>query len=187
MNERDEVRDREEAARKATKKVATTDSNPDPITGEPGAHPFGVAGGGTGGALAGAAIGGAVGGPVGAAVGGAIGAVAGGYAGKGAAEMVNPTEEEGYWRTEYKNRPYADKSKDFDYYSPGYRYGWENASNPTYQNRPFDDVQSDLERDWSSYPNRAGREWREVKGATRDAYERIRSRGNIKTTQTGKE
>lgn len=70
------------------------DSNPDPITGEPGAHPVGVAGGSTGGALAGAAIG-AVGGPVGAAVGGAIGAVAGGLAGKGVAESVNPTDATG--------------------------------------------------------------------------------------------
>src|SRR5687767_122437 len=46
------------------------DANPDPITGEPGAHPVGVAGGATGGAVTGAAIG-ALGGPVGSAVGGA--------------------------------------------------------------------------------------------------------------------
>ncbi len=36
----------------------------------------------------------ALGGPVGAVVGGAVGAVVGGLAGKGAAEAVNPTEEE---------------------------------------------------------------------------------------------
>ncbi len=39
---------------------------------------------------------GALGGPVGAVVGGAVGAVVGGLAGKGAAEVVNPTEEEAY-------------------------------------------------------------------------------------------
>jgi hypothetical protein len=49
----------------------TKDTNPDPITGQPGAHPV---------------------------VGGAIGAVAGGAAGKGAAETVNPTLEEQHWR-----------------------------------------------------------------------------------------
>ena len=76
----------------------TPDSNPDPITGEKGAHPVGVAAGGAGGAAAGAAIGAAVGGPVGAVVGGAVGAVAGGLAGKGAAEVVNPTVEEEYWK-----------------------------------------------------------------------------------------
>src|SRR5688500_20285556 len=79
------------------------DSRPAPITGEPGAHPVGVAGGATGGALAGAAIG-AVGGPVGSAIGGAIGAVAGGLAGEGAAGAVNPTEEDSYWREQDKSR-----------------------------------------------------------------------------------
>ena len=87
-------------------KDRTHDSNPDPITGEPGAHPVGVAGGGTGGAAAGAAIGGAVGGPIGALVGGAVGAVAGGLAGKAAGEAVNPTEEDTYWKYNYKTRPY---------------------------------------------------------------------------------
>lgn len=67
------------------------DANPDPITGEPGAHPVGVGAGATGGAVTGAAIG-AVGGPIGSAVGGAIGAVAGGLAGKGVAEAVDPTD-----------------------------------------------------------------------------------------------
>src|SRR4026209_2910603 len=84
----------------------TPDSNRDPLTGEKGSHPIGVAAGGTGGAVAGAAIGGAVGGPIGAAVGAAVGAVAGGLAGKGLAEVLDPTVEDKYWREEYKNRPY---------------------------------------------------------------------------------
>src|ERR1043166_752127 len=73
------------------------DSNPDPITGEPGSHPIGVGVGGGSGAAAGAAVGGAVGGPIGAAVGGVVGAVAGGLAGKGVAEKIDPTVEEAYW------------------------------------------------------------------------------------------
>src|SRR5437763_1133131 len=112
------------------------DSNPDPITGEPGAHPIGVAGGATGGALAGAAVG-AIGGPVGAAVGGAVGAVAGGLAGKGAAEAVNPTEEDAYWRREHTSRPYVRKDTPYETYQPAYRYGWEAAARPEYANRNF--------------------------------------------------
>ena len=50
------------------------DSNPDPITGEPGAHPVGTGLGAAGGAIAGAAIG-TIGGPVGMAAGAVIGAV----------------------------------------------------------------------------------------------------------------
>src|SRR6185295_16152935 len=139
----------------------TKDTNPDPITGEPGAHPVGVAGGGTGGALAGAAIGGAVGGPIGAVVGGAIGAVAGGAAGKGAAEAVNPTLEETHWRTK--------AGKDYDQYAPAYRYGWESASRTEYQGRRFDDVEKDLERNWSKARGTMNADWKEAKQRTRDA------------------
>ena len=66
------------------------DSNLDPITGEPGAHPVGTGLGAAGGALAGAAIG-AVGGPVGMTAGALVGAVAGGLVGKEVAEKVDPT------------------------------------------------------------------------------------------------
>src|SRR3954465_6822647 len=90
------------------------DRNPDPITGAPGSHPIGTGIGAAGGGAAGAAIGAAIGAtatgpaaPVGAVVGAVVGAIAGGLAGKGAAEAVNPTAEDAYWRDNYKNRPYA--------------------------------------------------------------------------------
>ena len=151
------------------------DSNPDPITGEPGAHPAGVAGGATGGALAGAAIG-AVGGPIGSAVGGAIGAVAGGLAGKGAAEAVNPTEEDRFWREQHKSRPYYQSGRTYEDYGPAYRYGWESASRPEYHGRRFDDVESDLSRGWSNARGTARGEWNEMRHATRDAFERVQNR-----------
>jgi len=151
------------------------DSNPDPITGEPGAHPLGVAGGASGGAVAGAALG-AIGGPVGAAVGGAIGAVAGGLAGKGAAESVNPTEEDAYWREHHTSRPYFKSGRTYDDYSPAYRYGWESASRPEYMGRRFEDVESDLGRGWDKFRGKAKSEWSEMKAATRDAFDRTQNR-----------
>src|SRR6185295_15488728 len=99
-------------------------ANRDPITNAPGAHPIGVGVGATGGAAAGAAIG-SVAGPVGTAVGAIVGGVAGGLAGKGAAESVNPTVEDAYWRQNYSSRPYIDKGADYEAYRPAYRYGWE--------------------------------------------------------------
>lgn len=159
------------------------DSNPDPITGEPGAHPVGVAGGGTGGALAGAAIGAAVGGPVGAVVGGTIGAVAGAAAGKAAAESVNPTEEERYWRENYKSRPYFQGGRDFDYYAPAYRYGWESASRMDYHGRRFEDVESDLATNWTRAQGNVRNEWSDVRGATRDAFERVQNRTSAGMTR----
>lgn len=152
------------------------DRNPDPISGEPGSHPMGVGTGATGGAVAGAAVGGAVAGPVGAVVGGAVGAVAGGLAGKGAAELVNPTEEERYWRTEYRKRPYVKSDRDYEYYGPAFQYGWESASKPTTSGRSFEDIEPELERDWGSYRGTSKSDWREVREATRDAYARARQR-----------
>ena len=58
------------------------------------------------GAVAGAVAGLAVGGPVGGIVGIAVGAVAGGLAGKGAAELVNPTAEELFWKETYVREPF---------------------------------------------------------------------------------
>lgn len=165
----------------------TPDSNPDPITGEPGAHPLGVAGGGTGGAAVGAAIGAAVGGPVGALVGGAVGAVAGGAAGKGAAEMVNPTEEEGYWRNEYRTRPYVKEGADFNHYQPAYRYGWESASKPNYMGRRFEDVEPDLESNWRTYRGTHNAEWGDVREATRDSYNRVSTRFSTPGVTTASE
>ena len=89
--------------------VHGADSNPDPITGEPGAHPVGVGfGTAVGGAAAGAAAG-AMAGPVGTVAGAVIGGVAGGLAGKGIAESIDPTAEDAYWRENYANRSYYDQ------------------------------------------------------------------------------
>ncbi len=95
------------------------DRNPDAITGEPGSHPVGTGVGAAAAGAAGAAIGSVVPGigtAIGGAVGAVVGAVAGGLAGKGVAEAVNPTEEDAYWRNEYRNRPYYQSGADYAYY-----------------------------------------------------------------------
>jgi len=146
------------------------DANRDPITKEPGAHPAGVGLGGAGGAAAGAAIGGAVAGPPGALAGGAIGAVAGGLGGKAAAEAVNPTVEDSYWRENYKTRPYASKDS-YDRWRPAYKHGWQSYGK--YRGRKFEEVEPDLRRDWERTPEAAGLSWESAKNATRDAWHRV--------------
>lgn len=152
------------------KDVRIPDSNPDPITGAPGAHPVGVGVGAAGGAAAGAAVG-LVGGPVGSVVGAVVGGVAGGLAGKGAAEAVNPTLEDEYWRGNYATRPYVTPGSTYDTYRPAYRYGWESYGR--YEGRSFDEVEPELERAWDSAKTRLG--WDRAREATRDAWERVES------------
>ena len=82
------------------------------------------------------------------------------------------TTEESYWRTNYRNRPYASSgSQEFDFYRPGYRYGFESAHR--YQGRNWDEVESDLSRSWNSYEHRGNSTWEQMKAAVRDAWDRV--------------
>lgn len=155
-------------------------ANRDPLTGEPGAHPVGTGLGAAGGAAAGAAVGGALGGPIGAVVGGAIGALGGGAGGHAAAEAVNPTIEDEYWRSNWSNRPYADRSRSYEHYQPAYRLGWE--SRERYRDRRWEDVEHDLAGEWNQQRarDRETLKWDEARLAARDAWQRLErgSRGS---------
>ena len=78
--------------------------------------------------------------------------------------------EDTYWRTNYKNRPYAG-SFDYDYYRPGYRYGFESARR--YQGKSWNEVETDLERGWNKFEHRSKSTWEQVKDAVRDAWDRV--------------
>ena len=153
----------------------TGDANRDPITGAPGSHPVGTGVGAAAAGAAGAAIGSVVPGvgtAVGGAVGAVVGAVAGGLAGKGVAEAINPTNEDAYWRENYKTRPYVTGDATYDDDSaPAYRYGWE--SRTQYRDKRFEDVESDLGRNWDRAKGRSRLGWERAKDATRDAWHRV--------------
>ncbi len=146
------------------------DANRDPITGAPGSHPVGTGVGAAAGAVATGAAVGTVAGPVGTVIGAAIGAVVGGLAGKGVAEQIDPTREDAYWRDNYRNQSYA-KGASYDDYGPAYAYGV--SSYQQHGNRSFDDVESDLSRDWSGARGKSSLEWDRAKHATRDAWDRV--------------
>jgi hypothetical protein len=111
---------------------------------------------------------------VGALVGGTVGAVAGATAGHATGEAVNPTVEEGYWRENFKTRPYFRPGRTYADYHPGYRYGWESASRSDYAGKRFEDVESDLERGWDKARGTASSVWIESRDAARDAWNRVR-------------
>lgn len=149
------------------------DMNRDPITGAPGAHPVGVGAGTAGGALAGAAVGGMAG-PVGAAVGAVAGGIGGAMAGKAAAEKVNPTAEENYWREAHTREPYYASGLTYDDYAPAYRTGWEGAER--YRGRRFEDVDSDLERHYEGIKGKSRLAWEDARHASRAAWHRVEDR-----------
>ena len=147
------------------------DANRDPITGAPGSHPVGT---GVGAAVGGVATGAAVGtvaGPVGTVVGAAIGAVVGGLAGKGVAEAIDPTAEDEYWRNNYTQRSYIDDTATYDDYGPAYRYGVD--AYQRYPDRRYDDLETDLSRDWDNVRGESRLSWEHARHATRDAWHRV--------------
>ncbi|MFQ4135264.1 glycine zipper family protein [Nodosilinea sp. PGN35] len=149
------------------------DANPDPITGQPGAHPVGTGVGAAGAGVVGTAIGGVVGGPVGAVVGAAVGAVAGGLVGKNTAEKIDPTIEDSYWRTNYKSRPYATTDHTYDDYSPAYRTGYEGYGNYSQQGLTYDQAEPRLKEDYERQYSGHRLGWDSARHASRDAWDRV--------------
>jgi hypothetical protein len=146
--------------------------NLDPDKEEHGAAQGAVAGGGAGGIAGGAvtgALAGGVTGPVGAAIGAAAGAVVGALAGKAKAD---PAAEDTYWRDNYSGRPYVQSGVSYDEYSPAYRYGVD--AHNRYPDRHFDDIESDLGRDWGTARGRSSLEWDHARHASRDAWQRVK-------------
>ena len=108
-----------------------------------------------------------------------VGAVGGGLAGKGVAESINPTEEDAYWRENYKSRPYASDVNNYDDVAPAYRYGWE--SRTKHEGRKYDEVESDLERGWDNAKGNSRLGWDKAKHAARDAWDRVTTGTNRAT------
>jgi hypothetical protein len=128
-----------------------------------------VTGGVAGGAITGALAGGVTG-PVGAAIGAAAGAVVGAVAGK---VKADPVIEDTYWRDNYRTRPYVDSGVSYDDYAPAYRHGVE--AHTRYPDRHFDEIESDLGRDWSTARGKSSLEWERAKHASRDAWTRVKN------------
>ena len=48
-------------------------------------------------------------------------------------------DEDTFWRTNYRTRPYASAGNDYEFYQPGYRYGYEAANR--YHGKSWDEVE----------------------------------------------
>lgn len=157
---------------KGMSKETKEDLNADPITGQPGSHPVGTGVGSAGGAAAGAAIG-AIGGPLGALIGGAIGAIVGGGAGKAAAEAIDPTLEDEYWRVHHAQAPYYTQERDFDQdYRPAYAVGYARRGEFDEQTT-FEEAEESLRTSWDEVRGQSRLTWEEAREASRAAWDRV--------------
>ena len=81
------------------------------------------------------------------------------------------TTEEAYWRTNYATRPYIGTNRDFDYWRPAYRYGYD--SGVKYPGRKWDEVENDLKTGWERFEHRSKSTWEQIKDAVRDGWDRV--------------
>lgn len=59
----------------------------------------------------------------------------------------------------------------YEYYRPGFQYGWEAAGR--YRGRGWPDASGEVEREWrSANTGRADRDWEDYRHAIRHAFER---------------
>lgn len=145
------------------------DQNLDPISNEPGSHPVGTGLGAAAGAAAAGAAAGVVAGPAGAVAGGVAGAVVGGLGGKAAAEKIDPTAEEAYWRDNYQREPYVQSGRSFDDYSPAYRMG---VMGSTETGGSFDEREQQMAAQWEAQRGQSTLDWPDARMAARAAWER---------------
>jgi len=133
-------------------------------------HSIGEGVGSMTGAVAGAAIGSAAG-PAGTVIGALTGGVVGAKAGDGIAEAINPTDYADHFRNTYRDTSYYNSSREWDDYAPAYQYGYDTYGR--YRGQRFDDVESDLERDWDTMRGNSRLAWSEARNAVRDGWHHI--------------
>jgi hypothetical protein len=78
-------------------------------------------------------------------------------------------DEENWWRENFTSRPYVNRDRGFDYYRPGYRFGFESAQR--YGTRTWNDAENDLRTDWDRWQHRGTSKWEEMKDSIRDAWD----------------
>jgi uncharacterized protein (TIGR02271 family) len=76
------------------------------------------------------------------------------------------------YETDYRDHfrtTYANMGHDYDYYRPGYAYGYQLASDDRYRGKSWSQIEQDARRDWERQGNRGA--WDDFKDSIRHAWE----------------
>jgi uncharacterized protein (TIGR02271 family) len=88
----------------------------------------------------------------------------------GATGMTNWDEFDTRWRSHY-NQFYGGSGRNYEYYQPGYRYGYTLANDQRYAGRGWALVEPDVRRDWEATGQGA---WEDFKDAIRQGWNEVR-------------
>jgi hypothetical protein len=84
--------------------------------------------------------------------------------------MEEDDDHDAYWRENYRASPYVDPGRDYEYYQPAYRFGWESYSQ--YGRRSFEEVDEDLQPEWERRRSPESLPWIKARDAAREAWDR---------------
>jgi hypothetical protein len=97
-----------------------------------------------------------------------------GTGGLAAGEDLDPVAEGDYWRENFVTRPYYQAGMPYEWYEPGYRLGWEAATDLQFAGREFEEIKTELEKQWFEGMGEDAASWEEIQPAAQDAWERIK-------------
>jgi hypothetical protein len=128
------------------------------------------------GMVAGATIG-TVAGPIGTLIGGIAGAVGGWWTGRAVSEAAEAltTDDDNYYRKHYESSSKRLADRGYEHARPAYHLGHIAARNPDYANRNWNEVESDLQRGWTSDASRQYGDWSTVRPYASEGFNRGRS------------
>ena len=84
--------------------------------------------------------------------------------------VINPTAEDAYWRSVFRNEPYYKPDLSYDDYSPAYRVGY---TGPLRRHGSFESLEDALHQDWDRVKGRSRLSWQEARLATQAAWDRV--------------
>jgi uncharacterized protein (TIGR02271 family) len=90
-------------------------------------------------------------------------------------DKVTPDSDsdDSYYRSHWTSN-YGSTGDTYNDYDPAYRYGTQMRSDSRYQNRNWDDVESDLRSDWDSRYSKGGvSTWEKMKAAVRHGWDKV--------------
>jgi uncharacterized protein (TIGR02271 family) len=82
-------------------------------------------------------------------------------------------DNDSYFRNDWQTN-YSSLGGSYDDYAPAYQYGSQMRSDTRYQNRNWDDVESDLRSDWDTrYGGSGSSTWEKMKAAVRRGWDKV--------------
>jgi hypothetical protein len=96
----------------------------------------------------------------------------------GSQRRVDLDAEADYWRGAYVQRPYLLDGASFADYGPAYAFGAQ--AHDRLSNRPFDEAEPDMAKEWDQHRGSSTLNWEHAKEAARDAWARVKEMAGVK-------